>query len=76
MAGVPKRAKHVESCLLNHRWEEGVLRSCSDTWQKDFTPLSDLRSSSDYRQTTAHNLLLRYYFETLGANTNVQQVAP
>jgi xanthine dehydrogenase small subunit len=76
MAGIPKRAKHVESCLLNHRWEERVLRSCSDTWQKDFTPLSDLRSSAEYRQTTAHNLLLRYYFETLGANTNVQQVAP
>ena len=76
MAGIPKRAKHVESCLLNHRWEERVLRSCSDTWQKDFTPLSDLRSSAEYRQTTAHNLLLRCYFETLGANTNVQQVGP
>jgi len=44
--------------------------------KKDFTPLSDLRSSSEYRQTSAHNLLLRCYYETLGSNTNVQKVEP
>ena len=76
MAGIPKRAIHVESKLLDHLWEEKVLQSCRKTWGEDFSPLSDLRSSSEYRQTTAHNLLLRYYYETLGANTNVQDVEP
>ena len=76
MAGIPKRAFHLESKLLNQPWEEGVLRASSDSLKKDFTPLSDLRSSSEYRQTSAHNLLLRCYYETLGSNTNVQQVEP
>ena len=76
MAGIPKRAFHLESKLLNQPWEEGVLRASSDSLKNDFTPLSDLRSSSEYRQTSAHNLLLRYYYETLGSNTNVQQVEP
>ena len=76
MAGIPKRAINVESKLLDHLWEKEVLQSCRKTWGKDFSPLSDLRSSSDYRQTTAHNLLLRYYYETLGINTNVQDVEP
>ena len=68
-----KRAFHLESKLLNQPWEEGVLRASSDSLKKDFTPLSDLRSSSEYRQTSAHNLLLRCYYETLGSNTNVQR---
>ena len=76
MAGIPKRAIHVESKLIDHQLEKEVLQSCSETWGEDFSPLSDLRSSSDYRQTTAHNLLLRYYYETLGTNTNVQEVEP
>ena len=66
--------------ILDDETNEKIISFVSDnsiiSWQKDFTPLSDLRSSAEYRQATAHNLLLRYYFETLGANTNVQQVAP
>ncbi|MEC7206409.1 MAG: hypothetical protein VXV99_03235 [Pseudomonadota bacterium] len=76
MAGIPKRAFHLESKLLNQPWEEGVLRASSDSLKNDFTPLSDLRSSSEYRQTSAQNLLLRCYYETLGSNTNVKQVEP
>tara|TARA_Y100001934_G_scaffold277347_1_gene375916 strand:+ start:1709 stop:3070 length:1362 start_codon:yes stop_codon:yes gene_type:complete len=76
MAGIPKRAINVENKLLNSTWEKEVLQTCNETWTEDFSPLSDLRSSSDYRQTTAHNLLLRFYYETLGTNTNVQQVEP
>ena len=76
MAGIPKRAINVENKLLNSTWEKEVLQKCNETWTEDFSPLSDLRSSSDYRQTTAHNLLLRFYYETLGTNTNVQQVEP
>ena len=66
----------VENKLLDHLWEKEVLQSCRKTWGEDFSPLSDLRSSSDYRQNTAHNLLLRYYYESLGINTNVQEVEP
>ena len=34
MAGIPKRAFHLESKLLNQPWEEGVLRASSDSLKK------------------------------------------
>ena len=35
-------------------------------FEKDFTPLSDMRASADYRMTVAKNLLKRFFLETTG----------
>jgi xanthine dehydrogenase small subunit len=42
----------------------------------DFTPLSDMRASADYRLATAANLLLRYWHEDQGATVLVQEIHP
>lgn len=31
----------------------------------DYTPLTDMRASADYRLTAAQNLLYRFYLETV-----------
>ena len=41
----------------------------------DFTPLSDMRASADYRLTTARNMLLRYFLEDQGVKTRVLEVS-
>ena len=35
-----------------------------DALATDYTPLSDMRASADYRRQTAANLLYRFYLET------------
>ena len=76
MAGIPKRAANVEAALLGKEWSletiEGVLPLFSD----DFTPLTDMRASAEYRLRTAQNLLLRYYQERAGQTVSVLEVSP
>ena len=41
----------------------------------DFTPLTDMRASAEYRLETAANMLLRYFHEDQGVATNVLEVS-
>ncbi|MDF1854713.1 xanthine dehydrogenase small subunit [Pseudooceanicola sp.] len=75
MAGVPKRASHVEAALMDMPWNEDAIAGTWDAWAADFTPMSDMRASADYRLETARNLLVRYYLEDLGAATRVREVS-
>ena len=71
MAGIPKRALAVEAALVGKDWTADTIRAALPAFAKDFTPLSDMRASADYRLTTAQNLLLRIFAETTGEQTNV-----
>jgi xanthine dehydrogenase small subunit len=64
MAATPKRAKAVEAALLGKHWSVATVEAAMEEYPKDFTPLSDMRASADYRMMVAKNLLLRFYFET------------
>jgi xanthine dehydrogenase small subunit len=74
MAGIPKRAKAVETALIGKDWTPETIRAALPAFAMDFSPLSDMRASADYRLTVAHNLLLRYFAETTGEETNVLRV--
>ena len=74
MAGIPKRAKAVETALIGKEWSSDTIHAALPAFAADFTPLSDMRASADYRLTTAQNLLLRYFAETTGEPTDVLQV--
>jgi xanthine dehydrogenase small subunit len=76
MAGIPKRAAHVEAALIDQPWTEATISASHDAWAQDFAPLSDMRASADYRLTTARNLLRRYFLEDQGIATSVLEVAP
>ncbi len=66
MAATPKRASAVETALVGQEWLVATVEAAMQEYPKDFTPLSDMRASADYRMTVAKNLLLRFYFETTG----------
>lgn len=75
MAGIPKRATHAEAALIGQPWTEDSVRAAMAAYAADFTPLSDMRASAEYRLETAANMLLRYFHEDQGIATNVLEVS-
>ncbi len=61
MAAIPARAKAAEAALLGKDWNEANIRAAMKALGDDFTPMSDMRASADYRQQAAQNLLLKFY---------------
>ncbi|MGB0252638.1 MAG: FAD binding domain-containing protein, partial [Paracoccaceae bacterium] len=75
MAGIPKRAKHVEACLTGQKWDMNSIKASHDQWSQDFKPLTDLRASADYRLSVARNLLTRYFYDLSDNPTTIQEVS-
>ena len=67
MAAIPKRAEHCEGSLLGNTWSEAEVAEAINALGKDFTPLSDMRSTAEYRQRTCGNLLYRFFLDTTDA---------
>jgi xanthine dehydrogenase small subunit len=72
MAATPKRAKAVEGALRGRPWGEAAVEAALDAYERDFTPLTDMRASAEYRMLVAKNLLRRFYLETTGTEAPVQ----
>ena len=72
MAATPKRATAVEAALVGKPWTEATVEAALDAYQADFTPLTDMRASADYRALAARNLLLRFFLETTDTAAPVQ----
>lgn len=60
MAEVPKRATICEEALRGKLWSADTVREIAGVLKHDFTPISDMRASADYRERVAENLLLRF----------------
>ena len=67
MAAIPKRAEHCENALQGKPWNEAQVGDAMNALEKDFTPLSDMRSTADYRRHICGNLLYRFYLDTTEA---------
>ena len=68
MAAPPKRAAQTEAALNGKSWTEATARAAAAALTQDYTPLTDMRASAEYRRKTAQNLLLRFFLETRPAN--------
>lgn len=74
MAGIPKRADQAETALIGQPWSLDTVRTAQAAMPRDFTPLSDMRASANYRLTVAQNLLERYFHELSGTYTDLREV--
>ncbi|WP_309084719.1 xanthine dehydrogenase small subunit [Chelativorans sp.] len=72
MAATPKRAKAVEAELLGRPWTEATIENALSAYGQDFTPISDMRASAEYRMLAARNLLRRFFLETSGHSGPLQ----
>ncbi|WP_423601248.1 xanthine dehydrogenase small subunit [Roseateles sp. MS654] len=64
MAAIVKRAPRAEAALVGRAWDEAAALAAADALREDFTPMTDLRASADYRQRAAANLIRRFWLET------------
>lgn len=64
MAATPKRASHTEAALNGKPWTEATARAAMEALAKDYTPLTDMRASAEYRLKSAENLVYRFFLET------------
>lgn len=76
MAGTPKRATAVEAALKGAPFTEAGIAPALDAFATDFTPLSDMRASADYRLQTARNMLRRYVHDMGGGAVSALEVTP
>ena len=74
MAGTPKRAKHVEDALIGQPWNLATVEAAAQEFGKDYTPMTDMRASADYRLRACQNMLIRCFHEDTGAKTSVLEV--
>ena len=64
MAATPKRAKAVEAALIGKPWTMETVEAVVPHFAEDFSPISDMRASADYRMLAAQNLLKRFFLWT------------
>ncbi len=67
MAATPKRAKLTEAALIGAVWSEESVEKAVACLSRDFTPLTDMRASAEYRMMVTENLLRRFFMETSGS---------
>ncbi len=72
MAGIPKRAFLCEKALLGKTNCPETIAAAMASLAQDFTPLSDVRASSEYRMQVAKNLIKKCFYEISQASTNVE----
>jgi xanthine dehydrogenase small subunit len=74
MAATPKRAAHAEAALVGQPFALDTLQAAAKALTEDFTPLSDMRASADYRMRAAQNLLTRFWLEQSGQPAALEDV--
>jgi xanthine dehydrogenase small subunit len=75
MAGVPKRARAVETALTGKPWTEPTIAAALSAFATDFTPMSDMRASAAYRLQASQNMLRRYFADLNGDAIDLHRVS-
>jgi xanthine dehydrogenase small subunit len=66
VAAMPSRAKKTESVLLGKIWRADTVASVLPILRTEFTPISDVRGSAEYRGGLITSLLEKFYFNSVG----------
>jgi xanthine dehydrogenase small subunit len=74
MAATPKRSPHAEAALIGQPFTLASLQSAAAALGHDFTPLSDMRASAQYRMQAAQNLFTRFWWEIQGTPAMLEDV--
>jgi xanthine dehydrogenase small subunit len=68
MAAIVKRAATAEAALVGKPWDQASALRAQAALADDFSPLTDMRASADYRLRVAQNLIQRFWLETRPAD--------
>jgi xanthine dehydrogenase small subunit len=64
MAAYTKRASLAEAFLKGKAWNRRQVEEAQNLIDKDFSPISDVRGSTEFRKIAARNLLLKFWSES------------
>src|ERR1051325_10489513 len=64
VAAMPARARETEEALLGKLWTEQTIKEALPILAGEFTPISDVRGSAEYRRGLITNLLEKFFSET------------
>ena len=66
VAATPVRARKTEAALTDRAWAGATFEAAAALLAQEFSPISDMRASADYRRSVLGRLLLRYWGEEQG----------
>jgi xanthine dehydrogenase small subunit len=73
VAATPARAAKTEAFLRGQPWTQATVAQAQAVLRQEFSPISDMRASSQYRSLVLGNLLQRFWLEHQGAdNINLE----
>jgi len=67
MSGIPQRALGLEKVVLDHWNDENLAQLAYGAINKEFSPLNDVRASSEYRLKVSANLVKKSILILKGA---------
>jgi xanthine dehydrogenase small subunit len=68
MDAIPKRAKNCEDALHGKSFVQNNIDLAKQALTTDFSPMSDVRASADYRMKVAQNIIQKFYLEIVNEN--------
>ena len=75
MAATPRRATAVEGALVGAALHDaGTWRLAAERVGDDFTPLTDMRASAEYRLSVARNIVIKALAEIAGVSSPVTRI--
>lgn len=66
LAPTIRRASRCEAAVTGQSWDENTIEAACTALASDFTPITDMRASADFRMVAVQNLLRRFWLETQG----------
>ena len=66
VAAMPARALNTEQALVGKRWSEEAVKSVLPILRTEFTPISDVRGSAEYRRGLITSLFEKFFYEPTG----------
>ena len=67
VAAMPARATKTEAALVGKVWNEETLREATAVVKTEFTPISDVRGSAEFRGELIANLLEKFFHQCAAA---------
>ncbi len=75
VAPVPARARATEGAIVGQVWSEATLAKAEAILEQEFTPLTDMRASAQYRCRASVNLLRKFFIETTDPEAKTRVLA-
>jgi xanthine dehydrogenase molybdopterin binding subunit/xanthine dehydrogenase small subunit len=75
VAAMPLRARKAEIALIGNSWSEDSFREVSSILDGEFSPISDVRGSAEYRARIITNLFEKFFWQTKNPTLPIDNVS-